>query len=103
MKEIEAKFKVEDVELLRKKILEIAKFKSKKVQRDTYYNHSKKEELKDVPSYLRVRTVEGKSFTAMHYRLKDYVFLEINPNGQWLWLELKSGYPLSRDVARNLL
>jgi hypothetical protein len=33
----------------------------------------------------------------------DYVFLEINPNGQWLWLELKSGYNLTKDVADNLL
>lgn len=32
-----------------------------------------------------------------------YVFLELNPNGQWLWLELKSGYNLSKDVAENLL
>lgn len=33
----------------------------------------------------------------------DYVFLELNPNGQWLWLELKSGYDLTKDVAENLL
>ncbi|MFH1209833.1 MAG: hypothetical protein V1663_03520 [archaeon] len=32
-----------------------------------------------------------------------YVFLELNPNGQWLWLELKSGYNLTKDVAENLL
>ena len=32
-----------------------------------------------------------------------YVFLEINPNGQWLWLELQSGYNLTKDVAENLL
>ena len=33
----------------------------------------------------------------------DYVFLELNPNGQWLWLELKSGYNLTKDIAENLL
>ncbi len=33
----------------------------------------------------------------------EYVFLEINPNGQWLWLELQSGYNLTKDVAENLL
>lgn len=33
----------------------------------------------------------------------EYVFLEINPNGQWLWLEIKSGYNLTKDVAENLL
>lgn len=32
-----------------------------------------------------------------------YVFLEINPNGQWLWLQEHSGYDLTRDVAENLL
>jgi len=33
----------------------------------------------------------------------EYVFLELNPNGQWLWLELKSGYHLTEDVTENLL
>ena len=33
----------------------------------------------------------------------EYVFLEINPNGQWLWLEEESGYNLTKDVAENLL
>lgn len=31
------------------------------------------------------------------------VFLELNPNGQWLWLELKSGYDLTKLVAENLI
>jgi glutathione synthase/RimK-type ligase-like ATP-grasp enzyme len=34
---------------------------------------------------------------------RDYVFLELNPNGQWLWLEEQSGYNLTRDVAENIL
>ena len=33
----------------------------------------------------------------------EYVFLELNPNGQWLWLEHYSGYPLTKDVAENFL
>lgn len=33
----------------------------------------------------------------------EYYFLEINPKGQWLWLEQQSGYNLTRDVAENLL
>lgn len=33
----------------------------------------------------------------------DYYFLEINPKGQWLWLEEQSGYNLTKDVAENLL
>lgn len=33
----------------------------------------------------------------------EYVFLELNPNGQWLWLELQSAVPLTPFVAKNLL
>jgi hypothetical protein len=25
----------------------------------------------------------------------EYVFLDLNPNGQWLWLELDAGLPLT--------
>jgi len=34
---------------------------------------------------------------------EEYVFLEINPNGQWLWLEEQSKYNLTKDVAENLI
>lgn len=29
----------------------------------------------------------------------EFVFLELNPNGQWLWLELKLGLPLAASMA----
>jgi glutathione synthase/RimK-type ligase-like ATP-grasp enzyme len=29
----------------------------------------------------------------------EYVFLEVNPNGQWLWLEHASGVPISSAIA----
>ena len=29
----------------------------------------------------------------------QYCFLEINPNGQWLWLEDKLGFPITNDIA----
>jgi hypothetical protein len=32
-----------------------------------------------------------------------WVFLECNPNGQWLWLELKTGVELARKVSTLLL
>jgi glutathione synthase/RimK-type ligase-like ATP-grasp enzyme len=32
----------------------------------------------------------------------EYVFFECNPNAQWLWLEIKTGYPLSRLFAEAL-
>lgn len=33
---------------------------------------------------------------------REYVFLELNPNGQWLWLQLQSGYNLTKDIALEL-
>ena len=32
-----------------------------------------------------------------------YFFLELNPNGQWLWLQEQSGYDLTKEVAENLI
>lgn len=32
----------------------------------------------------------------------EYVFLECNPNGQWLWIELETGYNISKIMAENL-
>ena len=32
----------------------------------------------------------------------EYVFLECNPNGQWLWIEMETGYDISKIMARNL-
>lgn len=29
----------------------------------------------------------------------DYVFLECNPNGQWLWIELSTGQQISKAIA----
>lgn len=34
---------------------------------------------------------------------KDYVFLELNPNGQWAWLEEKVGYPLRDSIIDFLM
>ena len=31
-----------------------------------------------------------------------YIFLECNPNGQWLWIELETGYEISKIIAENL-
>ena len=32
----------------------------------------------------------------------QYFFLEINPNGQWLWIEDKLGYPITNRIAKWL-
>ena len=44
----------------------------------------------------------GLSYGAIDFGLKPdgtYVFLEINPNGEWLWLEDKLGLPISDRIA----
>lgn len=33
----------------------------------------------------------------------DYCFLEVNPAGQWLWVEQLTGAPISKAVARQLM
>ena len=33
----------------------------------------------------------------------DYVFLECNPNGQWLWIELETGMNISGSIANWLI
>lgn len=33
----------------------------------------------------------------------EYVFLELNPNGQWLWLEHLTGLPISEEMAKLLI
>lgn len=32
----------------------------------------------------------------------EYVFLEVNPLGQWLWIEQRTGLPVSRTLAERL-
>lgn len=33
----------------------------------------------------------------------EYVFLEINPNGQWLWIEQLTGLPIAKALAELLI
>jgi len=32
-----------------------------------------------------------------------YVFLEINPNGQWLWIEEETGLPIRDAICTELM
>ena len=32
----------------------------------------------------------------------DYVFLEMNPNGQWAWIEAKAGHPIRDAIIETL-
>ena len=50
-------------------------------------------------------------YYGLHFGVFDFikskdgqdVFLELNPNGQWLWLELESGHNITKSVAENLI
>jgi len=33
---------------------------------------------------------------------EEFIFLEINPNGQWAWIEKLTGYQISHEIT-NLL
>ncbi len=47
----------------------------------------------------------GLSFGAIDLVLKSdgsYIFLEINPNGEWVWLEDQLGFPISDRIAQWL-
>ena len=33
----------------------------------------------------------------------QYVFLECNPNGQWLWIEIETGMSISTAIAKSLI
>ena len=33
----------------------------------------------------------------------EYIFLEINPNGQWAWIETQTGLPISDTIAKKLV
>lgn len=64
----------------------------------------------DLPGQLEKKCIElvrhmGLSFSAMDFVLDEkgeYYFLEMNPNGQWAWIEDKTGAELSKALANAL-
>ncbi len=34
---------------------------------------------------------------------ENYIFLELNPNGQWGWIEKRLGFPISKDIVDMLI
>ena len=73
------------------------------------------ENVKYIPIKLpeSVKTFCSRMLThyGLHFGASDFIyskdgkyfFLELNPNGQWLWLEEQSGYNLTKEVAENLI
>ncbi|HKQ47577.1 MAG TPA: hypothetical protein VJZ71_05880 [Phycisphaerae bacterium] len=52
--------------------------------------------------YLRTMRLSSGSFDFGITSDGHWVFFECNPNGQWLWMELKTGVPLARRFASIL-
>ena len=47
----------------------------------------------------------GLNFGAIDFVIDEqgnYVFLEINPNGQWAWIEHMTGLPISKEIVKCL-
>ncbi len=60
-----------------------------------------------VPDYIREKCFEvmryfNISFSAMDFILTtegEYIFLELNPNGQWAWIQEITGLPMSKCMS----
>jgi glutathione synthase/RimK-type ligase-like ATP-grasp enzyme len=53
--------------------------------------------------YLRKMGLNFGCFDFIVTPADDYVFLECNPNGQWLWIELETGMKISQAIAEELM
>ena len=52
--------------------------------------------------FLRLMKLNFGAFDFIVTPSGEYVFLECNPNGQWLWIELETGLKISEAVAEAL-
>ena len=74
------------------------------------YDYGLKQEIIDIPekikefciSFLKELHLNFGCFDFIVTPEEEYVFLECNPNGQWLWIELATGYDISKIIATNL-
>ncbi|MBO7572291.1 MAG: hypothetical protein J6T48_09090 [Bacteroidales bacterium] len=74
------------------------------------YEHDLKHEIVDVPEFVADFCRKFLKRMKLNFGCFDfivtpddkYVFLECNPNGQWLWIELVTNYDISHVIAENL-
>ena len=67
--------------------------------------------LHELPDRVRSQCINlverlGLEFGAIDLALTadgGYTFFEINPNGEWLWLEDRLGFPISETIAKWLV
>jgi glutathione synthase/RimK-type ligase-like ATP-grasp enzyme len=69
-----------------------------------HYAHDLPAQVRD--ACLNYMEMLGLNFGAIDFVLtprNEYVFLEVNPNGQWVWIEEKLGFPITEAIATWLL
>ena len=74
------------------------------------YEHDLKQEIVEIPEhisefcrkFLKKMKLNFGCFDFIVTPDDEYVFLECNPNGQWLWIELVTKYDISKVLAENL-
>ena len=66
-------------------------------------------ELIDIPEIIKQQCLDFLKVCDLNFGTFDYIvsdgkyyFLECNPNGQWLWLEMKLGLNISESIVRYL-
>lgn len=72
---------------------------------------SLRHEVFDLPSHIEVSIKEFMQLLDLNFGCIDmivtpsneYVFLEVNPNGQWLWIEERTGLPIAKAIAELLV
>jgi glutathione synthase/RimK-type ligase-like ATP-grasp enzyme len=75
------------------------------------YEHGLKHEVYDLPQAISERCVLFLQQFGLHFGCfdfivtpaSDFVFLECNPNGQWLWIEDATGLEISKAIAAALI
>ena len=67
--------------------------------------------LHELPDHVKTQCLRlvdrlGLKFGAIDLALTapgEYTFFEINPNGEWLWLEYQLGFPIAEKIAESLV
>ncbi|MDR2206734.1 MAG: hypothetical protein LBE36_11345 [Flavobacteriaceae bacterium] len=75
------------------------------------YDYGLKHEIYDLPEEIKTKCLRFLKRLGLHFGcfdfiytpMKEYVFLECNPNGQWLWIELETGMKISETIAETLI
>lgn len=63
-----------------------------------------------IPKHIEVKCIEIVKKLGLHFGAIDlildkddnYVFLEVNPNGQWAWIESQTELPISEAIIKFL-